>query len=86
MLNKNVAQSAWKKDLDDLERRIVDGISQNFSDVLNLIAGQFEAQNKLLAMKADKADMTRLENKLNSSLDMIDDLNLMVRKLKFRRD
>ena len=86
MKKSDLDQPATKRDIKRAllatEKRIVDGVSENINQALQLVADQFTAQNKILATKADKTDITRLENKLDPTIDAVDDHNVRIRQLE----
>ncbi len=71
-------QAANKHDLNALEGRI----AKLFSDGLQLIADQFDKQNKILATKADKSDVARLERKLTATSLKTNQTSKTLQKLK----
>ena len=72
---KNLDQSATKRDLIALEERI----AKLFADGLQLIAEQFDRQNKVMATKAD---LKKLQRELTKSNTATQSNANTIRKLK----
>ena len=69
-------QSLIKQDIEEIVGRVVGEI---VGAALQLIANQFDAINIIMA---SKVDITRLENKLNPTLDAVDDHSVRIKRLE----
>jgi len=72
-------QSLIKQDIEEIVGRVVGEI---VGAALQLIASQFDEVHGELSTKADKADINRLENKLDPTIDQVDDHSIRLKRLE----
>ncbi len=72
-------QSLIRRDIEDIVGRVVGEI---VGAALQLIAGQFDEMNRIMATKAEKSDIARLENKIDATVNLVDDHSGHLRKFK----
>ena len=74
-------QSLIKRDIEEIVGRVVGEI---VGAALQLIANQFDEMRRVIEPKADKSDITRLENKIDATVDLVDDHNRQLRQMRAR--
>lgn len=78
---QNQDQLATKHNVEEIVGRVVGEI---VVAALQLIANQFDDIRTVLATKADKADITRLEHKLDATVDVVTDHSKQLSQLKIQ--
>ena len=81
MTNAYPNQSLIKRDIEEIVGRVVGEI---VGAALQLIANQFDEMRRVIEPKADKSDITRLENKIDATVDLVDDHNRQLRQMRAR--
>ena len=73
-----ITKSLLKSEINVSEERLAKMLSDGFQ----MIAEQFDKQNKILATKADKRDLARLERSLTATITITNENAKTLNKLK----